>query len=153
MNKHWQEDGADIPTAQLKTWMRGLRGIDPPDGLREKLVAAIPPASARQAGGVYIPRWPKALRYFAAAAVIGIVFVVVRTFVPQTGSPPSLPIPTIAPARPWLTTTTRCRGISTSATTTRSHEQEAASRGSKRPQAGPVLWVLFHKEQQDGGRS
>lgn len=87
MNKHWQEGGGDIPTPQLKTWVRGLRGIDPPDGLREKLVAAVPPASARQAGGVYVPRWPKALRYFAAAAVIGIAFVVVRSFVPQTGSP------------------------------------------------------------------
>ena len=87
MNKRWQEGGGDIRTPQLKVRLRELRGIDPPDGLREKLVAAVPPASARQAGGVYVPRWPTALRYFAAAAVIGIAFVVVRSFVPQTGSP------------------------------------------------------------------
>ncbi len=87
MNKHRQEGGESIPTPQLKVRLRELRGIDPPDGLREKLVAAVPPASARQTGRTVVPCWPRALRYVAAVAVIGIVFLVVRSFVPQTGSP------------------------------------------------------------------
>ncbi len=87
MNKRWQEGGDGIPMLQLKARLKELRGVEPPDGLREKLVAAIPPASARQAGGVDVPRWLRALRYVAAAAVVGMVFVVVRSFVPQTGSP------------------------------------------------------------------
>jgi len=87
MNKRWQEDRGSIPTPQLKAWLKELRGIDPPDGLREKLVAATAPACSRQTGRTAVPCWPRALRYVAAAAVVGMVFVVVRSFVPQTESP------------------------------------------------------------------
>lgn len=88
MNKRWQEGGGDIPTPQLKVRLRELRGIDPPDGLREKLVAAVPPASACQAGGAEVPHWSRALRYFAvAAAIVAVVSVVVQSLRPQTGSP------------------------------------------------------------------
>lgn len=88
MNKRWQEGGGDIPTPLLKDRLKELRGIEPPDGLREKLVAAVPPASACQAGGVDVPRWSRALRYFAvAAAIVAVVSVVVQSLRPQTGSP------------------------------------------------------------------
>lgn len=73
MNDGRQDNSGMIPAAQLKAQLRQLGRIEPPSRLKEKLVAAAPPATPRQSSGTVGLHWPGVLRYVGLAAAVVIV--------------------------------------------------------------------------------
>ncbi len=89
MNDRRQDDSGMIPATRLKARLRQLRRIEPPDGLKDKLLAAVPVAATRQTDETMGPHRPGVLRYVGLAAAIVIVAssVAFRCFAPWIGTP------------------------------------------------------------------
>jgi hypothetical protein len=90
MNDRWQEDSGMIPAAQLKARLRVLNRIEPPGGLKDKLVAAVPLGATPQISKTVVPPWLRALRYVGVAAAIVVVTAVVVQFLSPSAGPPRL---------------------------------------------------------------
>ena len=89
MNDRQQSDSGMIPAARLKAGLEALGRIGPPDGLKEKLMAAAPFAAAGQPNETGRSRWFGVFRYVGLAAAIVVVtsFVAFQCFGPSIGTP------------------------------------------------------------------
>lgn len=89
MNDRQQGDSGMIPVARLKAGLEALGRIEPPGGLKEKLMAAAPFTAARQPNETGRPRRFGVLRYagLAAAIVVATSFVAFQCFGPPIGTP------------------------------------------------------------------
>jgi hypothetical protein len=89
MNDRQQGDSGMIPAARLKAGLEALGRIEPPDGLKEKLMAAAPFAAARQPNETGRSGRFGVLRYVGLAAAIVVVtsFAAFQCFAPSIETP------------------------------------------------------------------
>ena len=79
------KDSDVIPSAKLTAQLRLLAGVEPSEGLRDKLVAAIPPMAVGQGGRGVAWRRVNRVSWFGVAVAAAVVFLVVLWLLPPTG--------------------------------------------------------------------
>jgi hypothetical protein len=77
--------GPDKDSDTMPSQLRLLAGIRPPEALRDKLIASIPSAAAREFGRGVARHWPRAMSWVGMAAAAVIVLVAVLRFLPPAG--------------------------------------------------------------------
>lgn len=88
MNDDRQQDGVIISVIQLKARLKALGAIEPPEGLRDRLVTAIPDRATHRTGRPTASSWPRILRPIALAAGIVVMASVVVRFLTPLPTPP-----------------------------------------------------------------
>jgi hypothetical protein len=70
MNVHSRDGQGDSSREQVKKQLEALSAVEPPRGLKERLVAAIPCRAVREASPSHTRRWPGATGWAGIAAMI-----------------------------------------------------------------------------------
>ena len=73
MNADARDERNNVSLEQIKQQLGALCAVEPPRGLKEKLLAAIPRRALREAAPAPVARWPGATGWVGLAATIVVV--------------------------------------------------------------------------------
>jgi len=88
MNTGPEDNAQDISLAKVKDQLKALARVNPPDALRDRLLAAVPHDPARKSAAAPLPRWRQTAGYIAVAAAFILVASVLLRVVMPAGYPP-----------------------------------------------------------------
>ena len=85
MNAGSPDDPRDIALAQVKDQLKALARVKPPGGLRDRLLATVPPDAAGSDAAAPPRPWSQITRYLAIAAAVMLVASVLIRLLPPLG--------------------------------------------------------------------